>query len=178
MDWLSGSGGTGETPSQSSRHFWQTAPVSERQSLSRVEAYAEKIGRMLYILPVFRALIQTDWSRGHARPLFERVKSRHHQITANGIERMLARGEVVDFCHGFSQIRPTLFEGVGLIILLRYFLSSRRSHLFPYKSSKMACVADSGRAWTLFESRKKLKARQCLCEACRRIPILDTAVYR
>jgi hypothetical protein len=56
-----------------------------------VEAYAEKIGRMLYILPVFRALIQTDWSRGYARPLFERVKSHHHQITVNGMERMLAR---------------------------------------------------------------------------------------
>ena len=62
-----------------------------RQILPRVEAYAEKIGRMLYILPVFRTLIQTDWSRGVARPLFERVKPRHHQITANGIERMLAR---------------------------------------------------------------------------------------
>ena len=62
-----------------------------REILPRVEAYAEKIGRMLYILPVFRTLIQTDWSRGVARPLFERVKPRHHQITANGIERMLAR---------------------------------------------------------------------------------------
>lgn len=59
--------------------------------LPRVEAFAEKIGRMLYILPIFRALIQTDWSRGHARPLFERVKSHHHQITVNGMERLLAR---------------------------------------------------------------------------------------
>jgi leukotriene-A4 hydrolase len=59
--------------------------------LPRVEIYAEQIGRMLYILPVFRALIQTDWSRGVARPLFERIKSHHHQITVNGMERMLAR---------------------------------------------------------------------------------------
>jgi len=59
--------------------------------LPRVEAYAEKIGRMLYIYPVFRALIQTDWSRAHARPLFERVKSHHHQITANGLERILSK---------------------------------------------------------------------------------------
>ncbi len=62
-----------------------------RQILPRVEAYAEKIGRMLYILPIFRALIQTEWSRAHARPLFERVKPRHHQITAGAIERMLTK---------------------------------------------------------------------------------------
>ncbi len=59
--------------------------------LPRVEAYAEKIGRMLYIMPVFRALVQTEWSRAHARPLFERVRSHHHQITVNGIERGLSR---------------------------------------------------------------------------------------
>jgi leukotriene-A4 hydrolase len=62
-----------------------------QQILPRVEAFAEKIGRMLYIMPVFRALVQTEWSRGHARPLFERVKPRHHQITMNGIERMLTK---------------------------------------------------------------------------------------
>jgi len=57
--------------------------------LPRVEAYAEKIGRMLYIMPVFRALAATEWSRPYARPLFERVKSHHHLITAGGIERVL-----------------------------------------------------------------------------------------
>ena len=29
---VSGSGGTGETPSQLSRNFWQNAPARERQS--------------------------------------------------------------------------------------------------------------------------------------------------
>lgn len=72
--------------------FYATCIASgHRQILPRVEAYAEKIGRMLYILPVFRALIQTEWSRAHARPLFERIKSHHHQITVNGMERLLAR---------------------------------------------------------------------------------------
>jgi hypothetical protein len=72
--------------------FYATCIASGYEAiLPRVEAYAEKIGRMLYILPVFRALIGTDWSRGHARPLFERVKSRHHQITASAIERMLSK---------------------------------------------------------------------------------------
>ena len=72
--------------------FYSTCIASGYEAiLPRVEAYAEKIGRMLYILPVFRALIATEWSRPHARPLFERVKSHHHQITANGIERLLSR---------------------------------------------------------------------------------------
>ena len=62
--------------------------------LPRVEAYAEEIGRMLYILPIFRALIQADWSRAHARPLFEHVKSHHHQITAGALEKMLSRANL------------------------------------------------------------------------------------
>lgn len=58
--------------------------------LPRVEAYAEKIGRMLYIMPIFRALAAAEWSRPHTRSLFERIKSRHHLITAGGIERVLS----------------------------------------------------------------------------------------
>ncbi len=50
-----------------------------------------KIGRMLYVLPIVRAMIETDWSRRHIRPLFERVRDRHHQITVNAIEGLLKR---------------------------------------------------------------------------------------
>jgi hypothetical protein len=35
--WLSGSGGTGEIPSQLSRHFWQNALLVERQSRCPLE---------------------------------------------------------------------------------------------------------------------------------------------
>ena len=56
----------------------------------RVEAYAEKIGRMLYVLPVIRTLAATEWSRGRARGLVERVKGKHHPVTASTMERMLA----------------------------------------------------------------------------------------
>jgi hypothetical protein len=72
--------------------YYSICILSGDQSiLPRVEAYAERIGRMLYIMPVFRALSQAEWSRPHARRLFERVKSHHHQITAVGIERILTR---------------------------------------------------------------------------------------
>ena len=60
-----------------------------KEILPRVEQFVSKIGRMLYVLPVVRAMIGTDWSRGHIRPLFERVRDRHHQITVHAIDVLL-----------------------------------------------------------------------------------------
>lgn len=62
-----------------------------REILPRVEGFLGKIGRMLYILPVVRAMIETDWSRAQIRPLFERVRDRHHQITIQAIEGLLKK---------------------------------------------------------------------------------------
>jgi hypothetical protein len=59
--------------------------------LPRVEQFMGKIGRMLYILPLVRAMIESDWSRGKVRPLFERVRDRHHQITVNAVEGLLKK---------------------------------------------------------------------------------------
>ena len=59
--------------------------------LPSVERYLGTIGRMLYVFPVARAMLEADWSRDKVRPLFERVKSRHHQITVRGMEAMLKR---------------------------------------------------------------------------------------
>jgi aminopeptidase N len=71
-------------------HFYLTAIASEYQAvLPQIEKFMEKIGRMLYVLPVVRAMSQTEWSRGHIRPLFERVRERHHQITVHAIEGIL-----------------------------------------------------------------------------------------
>jgi hypothetical protein len=44
---------------------------------------------MLYILPIVRTMIATDWAREYIRPLFERVRDRHHQITVKAIEGLL-----------------------------------------------------------------------------------------
>ena len=62
--------------------------------LPRVEQFMGKIGRMLYILPIARVMIDTDWSRAHIRPLFERVRDRHHQITVRAMQGMLKRAEL------------------------------------------------------------------------------------
>jgi aminopeptidase N len=72
--------------------FYVTCIVSGYEGiLPRVEQFMENIGRMLYIMPVVRAMIATDWSRGYMRSLFERVRDRHHQITVHTIEKFLKK---------------------------------------------------------------------------------------
>ncbi len=76
-------------------YFYVIAIASGYEAiLPRVEKFMGKIGRMLYILPIVRVMIETDWSREHIRPLFERVRDRHHQITVHAIERLLKRAEL------------------------------------------------------------------------------------
>jgi len=59
--------------------------------MPRVEKFMGTIGRMLYVLPVMRAMIETEWSRDLARSLFERVKGMHHQITVRAMDGMLKK---------------------------------------------------------------------------------------
>jgi hypothetical protein len=58
---------------------------------SRVEEFMGTIGRMLYVLPVIRAMIDTNWSKEKARPLFESVKGMHHQITVHAMNGLLKK---------------------------------------------------------------------------------------
>ena len=62
-----------------------------REILPRVESFIEKIGRMLYIMPIGRALVASDWTRDRARPLFERVRERHHPVTINAVDGFLKK---------------------------------------------------------------------------------------
>ncbi|HSJ87100.1 MAG TPA: M1 family aminopeptidase/hydrolase [Anaerolineales bacterium] len=59
--------------------------------LPQIENFVERIGRMLYIMPVMRAMIGTEWSRDRARPLLERVREKHHPVTVTAIERLLKK---------------------------------------------------------------------------------------
>jgi hypothetical protein len=71
-------------------YFYMIAIASGYEAiLPRVEQFLARIGRMLYVLPIVRAMIATDWSREHIRPLFARVRERHHQITVHAIEGLL-----------------------------------------------------------------------------------------
>jgi aminopeptidase N len=72
--------------------FYTTCIASGYEAvLPHVEQFMERVGRMLYILPIVRAMIETDWSREHIRPLFERLRDRHHQITIHSIEGLLKK---------------------------------------------------------------------------------------
>jgi leukotriene-A4 hydrolase len=62
-----------------------------RDVLPTAEDLIGRVGRMLIILPVFRAIVQAEWSRPRARPLFERVRDRHHPITVRAMENLLAQ---------------------------------------------------------------------------------------
>jgi len=72
--------------------FYTTCVASGYQEiLPRVEEFIGRIGRMYYILPIFRAMIATDWSQGHARRIFEQVREHHHQITVHVMNQLLKK---------------------------------------------------------------------------------------
>jgi hypothetical protein len=72
--------------------FYVTSIASGYEAiLPRVEQFLGTIGRMLYVLPVVRVMIDAEWARGYVRPLFDRVRDRHHQITVSAMEGMLKK---------------------------------------------------------------------------------------
>jgi len=71
-------------------YFYTTCISSGYQEiLPRVEEFISKIGRMLYILPIFRAMIASDWAKADARRILEGVRERHHQITIHVVNKLL-----------------------------------------------------------------------------------------
>ena len=64
------------------------------QAMPRIEKFMGAVGRMLYVLPILRAMTETDWSKGLARPLFEHIRGRHHQITVKAMEGLLKKAVV------------------------------------------------------------------------------------
>ena len=73
-------------------YFYATCILSGyREVLPRVEEFLEKIGRMLYIMPVGRAMVEADWVRDMARPMFERVRERHHPVTVHTVDNFLKK---------------------------------------------------------------------------------------
>jgi aminopeptidase N len=60
-----------------------------QEILPRIEEYLGNIGRGLFIQPIFRAMIATDWAKGHARHILENVRERHHPITVHVINKLL-----------------------------------------------------------------------------------------
>ncbi len=73
-------------------YFFATCILSGYQEiLPRVEEFVARIGRMLYLLPIVRAMTEADWARDKVRPLFESVREHQHPVTANSVESFLKK---------------------------------------------------------------------------------------
>jgi len=73
-----------------SMYFYVTCIASSyRDILPRVEEFVGRVGRLLYLEPIFRALIETDWAKFHVRRIFKNVRERHHQITVHVINKLI-----------------------------------------------------------------------------------------
>lgn len=59
--------------------------------LPRVEEILATVGRGKFVIPLLRALAETEWSKEVARPVFERVRNRHHPLTVVNLERVLVQ---------------------------------------------------------------------------------------
>jgi leukotriene-A4 hydrolase len=59
-----------------------------------VEKLTSTVGRMLYLKPLYRAMAETPWSRGHARRLFDQARHSYHPIATAALERILASSGV------------------------------------------------------------------------------------
>jgi leukotriene-A4 hydrolase len=71
-------------------HFYEIAIRSGyREVLPRAEGLVAGVGRIFIIHPVFLAMVETEWTRARARPLFERIRDRHHPITVLAMEQVL-----------------------------------------------------------------------------------------
>ena len=76
-------------------YFYATCIASNYQEIMpRIEQYLGTVGRMIYVIPVIRAMIAMDWSRELVRPLFERVKEKHHQITIKTLDELLRKADL------------------------------------------------------------------------------------
>jgi leukotriene-A4 hydrolase len=62
--------------------------------MPRVERFVETVGRGVYLSKIFRTMIAEDWAKPLVRPLFERIRERHHPVAIATIDRMLTKAEL------------------------------------------------------------------------------------
>jgi leukotriene-A4 hydrolase len=62
-----------------------------REIMPRVGKFVERIGRMLYLMPIARAMVEADWAHEKVRPLFDSVRERQHPVTINAVDGFLKK---------------------------------------------------------------------------------------
>jgi hypothetical protein len=72
--------------------FYQIAVQSGYQDvLPGIERMVGSDGRMVALAMIFRTMVKEDWTRGKARPMFERHREKHHPTTVAVIEGILSK---------------------------------------------------------------------------------------
>lgn len=59
-----------------------------------IERFVARVGRHAWLTPLFQCMLENDWTRNLARPMFESVRERHHPITAAVIDNLLIQAGV------------------------------------------------------------------------------------
>ena len=64
------------------------------QIYPQVEILFSATGRLMVIMPIFRTMVNTEWTQTLARPLFEELRDRYHPHTIAVFERILKEAEM------------------------------------------------------------------------------------
>ncbi|WP_041391776.1 M1 family metallopeptidase [Sphingobium sp. SYK-6] len=89
---LDGAMKLGTSPNAYVRSAWLTLAIGNRYepALASAEEFLPRVGRLLLIRPVYRALAaQGDWGMPVARRIFAQAQGDYHPITAAVVERIL-----------------------------------------------------------------------------------------
>jgi leukotriene-A4 hydrolase len=75
--------------------FYCTCITSGYQDiLPHVEEFLGGIGNLYYNLQIFRALIESEWAKVHARRMFEQTRSQRHMIAVHMIDGLLKKANL------------------------------------------------------------------------------------
>ena len=81
-----------QSPNAYVRSAWLTLALGNRYqpAVASAEEFLPRIGRMLLIRPVYRALVdQGDWGKPIAQRIYGTAKSRYHPVTVGAIDRIV-----------------------------------------------------------------------------------------
>ena len=65
-----------------------------REALPGIERLVLREGRVAILKPLFRCMLENEWTRDLARPMFESARERYHPITATVLDALLIQAGV------------------------------------------------------------------------------------
>jgi aminopeptidase N len=75
--------------------FYRLCIRSEYKAvLPSIERFVRRVGREYLLTRLFRCLVENEWTKGLARPMFEGVRETHHPITVAVLDSLLKKAGV------------------------------------------------------------------------------------